>query len=297
MHTKQIRQVAFGCLLAGVGSAALADWNFSFQNKPSGATVQSTPQGSTVTATASAFSVANTSVTTRTTSTTTRQTDTTTESFNSGATFAAATLTGNGTSGLGVAYTNEPTGSPNHSVDNKTQTDMIMFSFGAGNKFILDKINLGWTQTDADITLLRYVGTGGPGMDGTPTWDNMKVDANGNGWEVVQNVNYTGNNLLDVNDAGLSSSWWIVSAFNTSFGGEANGANSGQVDTRSRTYSWQSWSSWSTTDKRDYFKLAGLTGTFAPPESNGVPEPGSLALLGVAALGLLGTRRRMKQQG
>ena len=98
MKTKRINQMMGAALLVlGAslsGTAGASTWMFT----GSDILAASDAQGG-VTATASAFS-----------------------STNNTSNLAGASLTYNGTSGLGVHYSGESTSSPNHSTDNETQT-------------------------------------------------------------------------------------------------------------------------------------------------------------------------------
>jgi hypothetical protein len=91
------------------------------------------------------------------------------------------------------------------------------------------------------------------------------------GWELVGHYNIANASTpLDFNAANKTASWWLVSAYNSSYGGStaANLNNS-----------------------NDYFKLKSFSGELI---SNQVPEPGSWSLLGVAMLGFAAVRRKTR---
>lgn len=190
-------------------------------------------------------------------------------STSAGVAFASANLNDNNGSGFGVVGPGESTSSsPNHSMDNSgTSTDLMLLSFSSS--VILQKLTLGWAYTsESDVTVLRYNGSSPP-----PDMLGAKAaDLIGSGWDLVGSYANIGLATTDINATGKSSSWWIVSAFNSTFGGSATTA---------------------LTTGNDYVKVLSVAGeTFSP--ATGVPEPGSLALAGLALAGVVGTSRRKK---
>nr|WP_018509030.1 exosortase-dependent surface protein XDP1 [Thiobacillus thioparus] len=192
----------------------------------------------------------------------------------------SAYITLNGSSGLGVrnndcsgfanctgggSDTNEGL-SPEHAIDNNGRTDSILFSFT--DKVNLTSFSAGWVATDSDFTVLAYTGAGNPASLTNQTYAGLLS----NGWSLIGN--FLAGSSTGAHDFANStySSYWLIGALNTMVGGDSTKAGN------------------------DYFKLislAGCTCDNAPPGTpgcstggGGVPEPGTLLLMGAGLLGL-----------
>lgn len=190
-----------------------------------------------------------------------------------GSAFAGAGLVSYGAGGFGVTAAGESTLTPQHSMDNSGFTDAVLLNFSSS--VILRQLLVGWAAYDSDVSVLRYTGAGAPTLAGQTI-----AGALANGWASVGNYDTVsgavqadggGNNatVTNVNGSGLSSSWWLISAYNSGYGGSNFGTVGGQSD---------------------YVKLLQLTGDKSVSVS--VPEPGTLALAAAALFGGFLTRRR-----
>lgn len=189
-------------------------------------------------------------------------------------TFAAATLAQYGASyGLGVQSGTESIGSaPEHTMDNNGKTELIVFKFDEA--IILDSVKLGWTQSDADITVMAYTGAGAPTITG------KQIGNLATGWAMVQGYGDPApdttstasgsDKSVAVNAGGVSSSWWIISAYNAGYGGAITNGDT----------------------LIDYVKVMTLSSRDPTTPPHRTPEPGSMALMGIAVAGFVATRRR-----
>lgn len=209
-----------------------------------------------------------------------------------GITFAEAELHKWGSNGLGVVNRYEdPNVTGPHATDNQYGTDAISLSFDEAVN--LTSVGLGWVGGDSDFSLLAWVGPGTPGsivgntLNGTvPTVANPGASGTllTSGWALVANYadvgispnpSSTSVSAKDSSNKLIYSSYWLISAYNTSFG-TVNSSGFGALGTGAT----------------DYFKLLSVAGNTKPPQGGSAPEPGSLALMGAALAGMVVVRRR-----
>lgn len=196
--------------------------------------------------------------------------------------YGTAYVTGQGTDGFGVGAQSEGgTGASGNvaALDNDPTTlapNIILLKFSSA--VILDKVMLGWTMNDADLTIMAYTGSGTPAtFIAGKTAGSLTTGGAAAGWSLVQNVgdgspdsptSSSGSNIsYGVNGSSVASAYWLISAYSSSFGG-------GSLDTLV-----------------DYAKLLAVSTRDAVVAK--VSEPGSVALAGFALLALWASRRRL----
>ncbi len=161
---------------------------------------------------------------------------------------------------------NPNTGNNQHAIDNAGAYESLLFTFQSA--VTLNSVSIGFPQPgnglDSDATVLVYTGSGDP----TPNLSmRTYADLLTNNWKIA-------GNLFDMvpgtpgylSGAQPSSKYWMVGAF-MNIGGNQMIAHDSLIDT---------------------IKISGITVT---PRLS-IPEPGSLALLGIASLGLLFRRKK-----
>ncbi|HEX5127533.1 MAG TPA: exosortase-dependent surface protein XDP1, partial [Rhodocyclaceae bacterium] len=144
--------------------------------------------------------------------------------------------------GLGVTNQDGSTGdanegvSPEHAIDNDQRYDSVLLSFS--QKTDLSSLSVGWWQTDADVSLLAYTGTGTPVLAGQ-SYSQLIAD----GWTVIGNYADVGAAGSAAVSTSVSSSYWLVGAYNPLWGGSLSSGN-------------------------DYFKIATATATVTSSSSS-----------------------------
>ncbi len=147
--------------------------------------------------------------------------------------------------------------------------DAILFSFT--DKVDLTSFSAGWVSTDSDFTVLAYTGAGKPAGPASQPYADLLL----NGWSLIGDILAGSSTGAHDFANSTSSSYWLIGALNTLAGGDPARAGN---------------------DNFKLISLAGYTCDNAPPGTpgcstggggSGVPEPGTLLLMGAGLLGLM----------
>jgi len=181
----------------------------------------------------------------------------------------------------GLGMSSDGNAAPNHALDNNGNVEGVLLNFSAS--VALTNINLGYVSNGSasntpnaivGVSLFRWTGSNPP-----PSLNGETATTAGMGsWQLVGNYadGYGGN----ASDAiGESSSWWLVSAYDANFG------------TAQETNSTAATLAGTVSDS--YFKLFSVSASAATTSKT--PEPGSMALAGIALVGAAWTRRRSRK--
>ncbi|ANH70499.1 hypothetical protein ABE85_12190 [Mitsuaria sp. 7] len=216
---------------------------------------------------------------------------TATGAYSSTAGFAQSTLAYYSGSGFGVTAPGGDSQSPNHALDNYGYQDLILLKFDSAVN--LTQVKLGWWQYDSDITVLAYTGSTSGDVASTINGKTASTLKSANGWSLVNSYADVGNNAnstVNLNTS-LTSSWWIITAYNSQLGGSPTGAD-GSASGLTRGLG----SSYTGYDFIKLFSVSGNKPSGGGSNNGNVPEPASLALASIALLGLVGVRRRKQSQ-
>jgi hypothetical protein len=286
---------ALACACAMLASPAVAEFRWEFNYASSGNCLGSGGAACSFGNTRNASSVTDVGtpgpgpVPSTTSITAQAWADTGTDLTPTARTLATAYLPGFGSNGMGVQnrdMDNQPSpppsglagggdaverDSPEHSMDNSDRFDAMLFRFADPNGVRLTGLEIGWQQTDSDMSVLAYDPTAGvdnPSPGTLPLSGLNYSDLLTSGWKLVGNFATVPEDVKFGISTTITANYFLIGSYNPDLGG-CTGCGTGHVD---------------------QMKLLALYAK--PGTTTQVPEPGALLLLGVALAGAWGTRRR-----
>ncbi len=213
-----------------------------------------------------------------------------------GSTIQTANIANYG-AGSGFGVRNQVEGlavsSPQHAMDNYANFDFLALNFtnavtAAAVNANITQLATGWHNTstttglncngsqancvDSDISLLRWTGAGGPTITGGTIASLLAA-----GWQLVNHYDNMVDDAARNTLSGTSSSWWLISSYNSAWGTGTNTASTNLANL---------------TNGDDFVKVLSSVSVSGVT----LPVPGSLPLAGAALLAAVVARRKFARK-